>query len=163
MALGRKTGGRKKGTLNKSTLEFKERLKALNCDPQEFLAKVLTGEERSLGAHPFYDVIMNLDKALGEVARYPSKEQWKKLIEQAEALLKYTEAGLELRCRIATDLLPYIMPKLKQVELSGTVNNPDNDALVLGAKAILAAKLGALPSRRTIELEAETVEAEVIS
>lgn len=36
----RKTGGRKKGTPNKKTKEVIERLKELNCDPIEGMAKI---------------------------------------------------------------------------------------------------------------------------
>jgi hypothetical protein len=38
MALGRKTGGRQRGTPNKRTVEVSERLAALGCDPIEGMA-----------------------------------------------------------------------------------------------------------------------------
>jgi len=40
MALGRKTGGRTKGTPNKKTLDVIERLEELGCDPIEGMAKI---------------------------------------------------------------------------------------------------------------------------
>jgi len=38
-----KHGGRQKGTPNKITTEMRETLKAMGCDPVEFLARVMTG------------------------------------------------------------------------------------------------------------------------
>jgi hypothetical protein len=40
MALGFKTGGRAKGTLNKRTVEVIDRLEALGCDPIEGMARL---------------------------------------------------------------------------------------------------------------------------
>jgi hypothetical protein len=40
MALGRKTGGRVKGTPNKETLAVAERLEAIGCDPLEGMARI---------------------------------------------------------------------------------------------------------------------------
>jgi hypothetical protein len=40
MALGRKTGGRVKGTPNKTTVAVAERLEAIGCDPLEGMAKI---------------------------------------------------------------------------------------------------------------------------
>src|ERR1700726_685869 len=39
MALGRKTGGRVKGTPNKGTVAVAERLEAIGCDPVEGMAR----------------------------------------------------------------------------------------------------------------------------
>ena len=40
MALGKKTGGRLKGTPNRRTMEVVERLAAMDCDPIEGMAKI---------------------------------------------------------------------------------------------------------------------------
>lgn len=40
MALGKKTGGRVKGTPNKATQEIQAKLEALGCDPLEGMAKI---------------------------------------------------------------------------------------------------------------------------
>jgi hypothetical protein len=40
MALGKKTGGRIKGTPNKGTLAVAERLEAIGCDPIEGMARI---------------------------------------------------------------------------------------------------------------------------
>jgi len=44
MALGRKTGGRARGTPNKRTLDVIDRLEQLNCDPIEGMAKIAMDE-----------------------------------------------------------------------------------------------------------------------
>ena len=40
MARGRKTGGRRAGTPNRATLDVRERLAALGCDPVEGMARI---------------------------------------------------------------------------------------------------------------------------
>ena len=44
MALGQKTGGRKKGTPNKRTQEIQAKLETLGCDPIEGMARIATDE-----------------------------------------------------------------------------------------------------------------------
>ncbi len=44
MALGRKTGGREKGTPNKKTQALIEKLDALGCDPVEGMANIAMDE-----------------------------------------------------------------------------------------------------------------------
>jgi len=44
MALGRKTGGRKKGTLNTRTRQTVALLKRLGCDPIEGMARIAEGD-----------------------------------------------------------------------------------------------------------------------
>jgi hypothetical protein len=44
MAIGRKTGGRAKGTPNKKTLEVQERLAEMGCDPIEGMARIALDE-----------------------------------------------------------------------------------------------------------------------
>jgi hypothetical protein len=44
MALGRKTGGRTKGTPNKRTQDVTERLAVLGCDPIEGMARIAMDE-----------------------------------------------------------------------------------------------------------------------
>jgi hypothetical protein len=45
MALGKKTGGRQRGSLNKGTQAIEEKLAALGCDPLQGLALIATGQE----------------------------------------------------------------------------------------------------------------------
>jgi hypothetical protein len=45
MAAGLKTGGRKKGTPNKRTMELAERLEAMGCDPLEGMARIAMDPE----------------------------------------------------------------------------------------------------------------------
>ena len=44
MALGKKTGGRQKGTPNRRTADVAERLEAMGCDPIEGMAKLAMDE-----------------------------------------------------------------------------------------------------------------------
>jgi hypothetical protein len=48
MAKGFKTGGRKKGVLNRRTAELVERLDALNCDPVTALTRISKSESATL-------------------------------------------------------------------------------------------------------------------
>ena len=47
MSLGKKTGGRQKGTPNKRTLEAWQILAELDCDPIEGMAKIAMDEKAS--------------------------------------------------------------------------------------------------------------------
>ncbi len=47
MAFGHKTGGRKKGTPNRRTVEVTERLAALDCDPLAGMASLAMDESNS--------------------------------------------------------------------------------------------------------------------
>lgn len=49
MAKGRKTGGRKKGSVNKKTLALAERAEALGVDPWEVLLLYCKGDWQALG------------------------------------------------------------------------------------------------------------------
>ena len=40
MALGKKTGGRRPGSVNKRTLDVQQKLEALNCDPISAMARL---------------------------------------------------------------------------------------------------------------------------
>jgi len=51
MAVGRKTGGRKKGALNKKTQEFNDKLASYNCDPMEKLVKIAQEAENEGDMH----------------------------------------------------------------------------------------------------------------
>lgn len=48
MAAHFKTGGRKRGTPNKKTLDAAERLAALGCDPLEGMARIAMSEDAEL-------------------------------------------------------------------------------------------------------------------
>jgi hypothetical protein len=62
MALGKKTGGRKKGTPNKRTEGVKEVLDNLGCDPIRNLAKASEKAESDEDWNLFYNVNKELAK-----------------------------------------------------------------------------------------------------
>jgi len=107
MAHGWKSGGRKKGTPNKRTLELTERLEALGCDPIEAMALI---------------AMNRLDCGLcGGTGQAPDKEGQPCAVCHG----KGTERILpELRARMYAELAQYLYPKRKAVEHSG----PDGEA-----------------------------------
>lgn len=48
MALGRKTGGRQKGTPNKSVAELERKLRLLGCDPIEGMALIAVNPDNNI-------------------------------------------------------------------------------------------------------------------
>jgi hypothetical protein len=48
MALGRKTGGRQKGTPNRSVAELERKLRLLGCDPIEGMALIAVNPENNI-------------------------------------------------------------------------------------------------------------------
>lgn len=61
MALGKKTGGRQRGTPNKRTLEIQELLARLNCDPIACMAQIAADERNPVELRA---------RMLAELARY---------------------------------------------------------------------------------------------
>ena len=88
-----KTGGRQKGTPNKRTVEFAERLEKLNCDPLELMARMVNGEETQ-----------------------PAKVG---VDDDGNTIIEDLPPSWELRASCAKELLQYLYPKRKALELSG--------------------------------------------
>jgi len=147
-----KTGGRQKGSLNKRSQQFIDKLQELDCDPQSFLAQVMVGEEPSLGIHPFHSWLKRLVLSMGD-RQAPTPEEWAELLDQAEKLLGYSQASLGERIGIAKELLQYISPKLRSIEIDASVDIPQFDVLAEGAKALLELKLVSIKeSTKTMEI-----------
>ena len=119
---GERRGGRKKGTPNKITLEVKETLDALGCNPMELSARIALGEELD-GPHPaltllhkFADKLAKLEDKGGAVTP--------ELIEELRALvddnLTSGYVPLELRSKHIADLMQYAHPKRKPVDHAGS-------------------------------------------
>lgn len=146
--------GRQKGTKNKKTVEFAEKMAKLKCDPQEYLAKVMLGKEKSLGEHPFMNVLKVFERSFPIGKKAPTPDQWKELMKHARRHLKYDVATLEQRITIARELLPYLSPKLKAMDIATSLNINDLGNLAAGAREILAAKMGVtLPPREPDPIE----------
>jgi hypothetical protein len=106
-----------RGIANK-TMEFVDRMDELGCAPEEFLARVIIGQEPP-AANPFLDLLelwleRNRDKPLTE-ARIAQ------LMERARKYLSYEPASIDIRVNAARDLMQYKYPKRKAVEHTGNI------------------------------------------
>jgi len=147
--------GRPPGTPNRKTLLAKERLLELGCDPEEFLALVMTGKEPSLAPNPVLVFLREIHNDLPK-GDGPPRDVWDKIMEICERELGYGEATLDQRIKIAIDLMGYCRPKLKSVEFQGKLETPDLASLAAGARELLAAKLD--QGVKTIEVASEELE-----
>jgi hypothetical protein len=104
---GKKSGGRAKGTPNKSALPLMEKAKELGCDPFEILCLFALGDWKALGykeGHTFTPT------QKGEVIERP-------LITP------------ELRSKAASEAAQYLYPKRKAIEHSGEITQVVEDKL----------------------------------
>ena len=95
-----KTGGRIKGTPNKSTQALYERAEALGVDPFEILLYFAKGDERSLGYN---------------------SEQYRETEYGKVVVVRITP---EMRIRAAAEACQYLYPKRKAIEISGNEGGP---------------------------------------
>lgn len=117
---GQKTGGRQKGTPNKSTQEVANRLAELGCDPLELSAKIALGQELD-GPHPsvkeFRELVLDIEKAIeGKVDINTLPDRLTALIDEH---LMAGYVPMELRSKHVADLMQYRHPKRKAVEVTG--------------------------------------------
>lgn len=101
MALGKKTGGRAAGALNKHKAELREKAAALGVDPFEILLLFAKGDWEALG----YDE---------EFIERHGKDftNYEYVIDPA------------VRAKCATEATQYLEPKRKAIELSGPNGGP---------------------------------------
>ncbi len=110
---GRKTGGRAKGTSNKATEEARDILARMNFKPLEAMVHWARGDWQALGlAGPTKTISIGEGQTL-EVDR----------IDEV------------LRQKSTKEILPYVYPQLKAVDLSG---EGMKDALALSFTALMA-------------------------
>ena len=98
MAKGKKTGGRKKGSVNKNTLPLIERAQATGIDPFNVLLSFVAGDWKALG----YDS--------------PTK-----LVVIKGAAIEVDLITPEMRLRAAIEACGYIYPKRRPVDHEGKV------------------------------------------
>lgn len=96
-----KTGGRKKGSINKKSRELKEIAEDLGVDPFEVLLHFAKGDYKALGY----------------------AETVTKYVQGGESYEEPTISP-ELRQKSAKDACEYLHPKLKSIELKGSAANP---------------------------------------
>jgi hypothetical protein len=97
VAKGKKTGGRKKGSLNQANLLVRDIVAKKKCNPFEVLADFCNGDWKSLG----YEA-----------------EHYFKENESGEVKMNHV-ISQEMRFHAAKELAKYIAPQLKAVEHSG--------------------------------------------
>ena len=102
-----KTGGRAKGVKNKATKEVIERLKELNCDPIEGMAKIAMNDCPCVSCDETGFITIDI-----------SKPEEKEACPDCNGLGKLT-VSLELRSQMYKELAQYVAPKRKAVEISG--------------------------------------------
>lgn len=107
MAKGEKTGGRKKGTPNKRSFDAIELAQEYDCDPLEFLLKVMTNDWKGLG---FKSEFKPKSKYLKELKPNITFDQ---------------------RIRAAEEALQYLYPKRKPVDKNGDDQDPLSKLLEL--------------------------------
>jgi len=102
-----KTGGRAKGTPNKKTQDVIDRLKELNCDPIEGMAKI------AMNACPCLSC-----EEKGFIIITPENPEDKEVCPNCDGSGKLT-ASLELRGQMYKELAQYVAPKRKAIEVTG--------------------------------------------
>jgi hypothetical protein len=128
VALGRKTGGREKGTPNKRTHEVQEMLAELDCDPIQGMARIAMDEANSPELR---------GRMLAELAQYAyPKRKAVEIIEQPEPEV----SGVVLT--LAEVLTPQELQELKArmlaAEAKKTQDDADAQALVATSEPIRA-------------------------
>src|SRR5689334_10116780 len=107
MPLGRKTGGRRRGTPNRRTGEVAERLAALGCDPIEGMARIAMGDVPC----PACD-----GSGMGGGNHGEPAEPCPACQGRGKELVR-----ADLRARMLAELAGYVYPKHKAVEFDGSV------------------------------------------
>lgn len=108
MAKGSKTGGRKKGTPNRSTQELFEKCKKVGVDPFEILLYFSKGDWKSLGYESEFETRVARTGELIEV----------RVIEP------------ELRFKAASKAADFLYAKRKAVELSSEEGKPSPQLII---------------------------------
>jgi len=107
-----KKGGRVKGTPNKKTQDVIDRLKELNCDPIEGMARIAMSAATCLSRD-----------SLGFMIADQDKPEDKDVCTNCDGLGKLA-ASLELRGQMYKELAQYVAPKRKAIEMSGPDGGP---------------------------------------
>lgn len=99
MALGKKTGGRRPGSLNKTNQSLLDKAKAYGCDPFDVLLKFAAGDWEGLG---YDNECYQAEKPDGSIK------------------LGYTITP-DMRLRASSEASKYLYPQRKAIELSGNI------------------------------------------
>lgn len=115
-------GGRVVGTPNKLTKQAIERMEELNFDPLEFAVAIARGEELCTD-HPVWPILQQWLLELKDVvaskqwASMPTLEKIDQFASYCEKLLKESYTPIDVRSRHTLELLNYVYPKRKAMEV----------------------------------------------
>lgn len=113
-------GGSRLGIPNKSHTEARNRLDALGCDPLEFTAKVMLGEELQ-GDHPFLAVLLEKLERFETAFRDYNKITEARIVQttiiKAKKMMGGTETDKTLRLNSAHKLMDFAYPKLRAMDV----------------------------------------------
>ena len=132
---GKKFGGRKKGTPNKKTLEVLQRIEELGCDPVLGLSEYASGLvkcQTCIDGEVSLDQYYRYSKAsMPDVIAEMTPEQRSKnkaVCPICDGKQKRAPSD-DLVVKARAELLQYVAPKRKAVEISGDVALSHEDAL----------------------------------
>ncbi len=135
------------------TNDLKKRLDELGASPPDFLALILLGEE-PFRPHPFLEYLEQLDTVYtsenpeGKDDIIIKREVWDELLNEARHQLRTADPPLELRVRVAIDLMGYLYPKRRAVEFYGADANPEEyEDIVATAREKLASGIVSIAKR----------------
>lgn len=112
--------GRPKGSLNKRTSEMLEILSGMDCSPERILAQIAMGQCPHK-RNPILAILEALEGTMiADQRKQPTKEEWLDFTINIRKHIKHEQPTLELMQRSAKDLMPYIRPTLKSVDLNAT-------------------------------------------
>lgn len=120
-AAGKKGGAisSRKGIPNKRSEEVRQKMEALKVDPATFLAMAMKND-LAMPEHPLVTSVLKVDSE-----KLPTADQWKKIVGfalQARDSFRCF-VPLDQRQKAAAELLPYLYPRLKQIEISDSDGN----------------------------------------
>lgn len=96
MAIGKKTGGRTKGTVNKRTFDAQKLAEEKGCDPLEILIDIAKGDWEALGYEKDHVIKFSMGNPFAE-----------------------SVITMDHRVSAAKEAAKYIYPQLKAIELTG--------------------------------------------
>lgn len=104
-------GGRPKGSVSKYTRTMIDRLEELGCDTVEITARIAMGDA------------VGLKMMSAEERALPGVTQDGVIVQESGETRAANLIPIEMRLKAATELLNYIAPKRKAIEITGEVSH----------------------------------------
>src|ERR1700719_4323834 len=127
MALGKKTGGRQKGTRNKATQELQAKVAATGMTPHEIMIDNMRHA---------YAKALECETAIGPamIEGVDADNVFQTVLKAVRQAVRYRQIAQEC----AKDAAPYSHPRLAAVEHSGSVDQPETRSAEELRREILA-------------------------